>query len=404
MYPQSLSPVQQVDFAFIVIFGLSAVALLGITAAMLWFVWRYHHTRNPVATKIEGNVAAEIAWTLIPSLLVMALFYYGWVGYRALRDVPAGALEVGVKARMWSWVFEYPNGKRSSILQVPVNTPVKLNMTSVDVIHSLYVPAFRIKMDTLPGMSTYAWFRADKTGEYDLLCAEYCGLKHANMLSVVKVVDGPDYEKWVADKGQGGSRGKALLEAYGCVSCHSFDGSDGVGPTFKGLYGAEREVILGDGSHRKVVADEAYLRRAFKVPNAEVVVGYEPIMPSTDGMVPDGDFEEMLGWFLHGNMISHSQGRELMEQEGCLSCHSTDGSPMVGPTLKDIWNRKVTVMVNGKEQEMVSDRAYLVEALVKPNDKLVKGYDPIMPAYESFTPEQTDAMMTYMQTISAHQH
>ena len=121
MYPQSLSPVQQVDLAFYVIFGVSAVMLLGITATMLWFVWRYDHRRNPVATEIPGSVLAETAWTLIPTLIVMALFYYGWAGYKALRTVPADALEVGVKARMWSWIFEYPNGKRLFLIPLYIN-------------------------------------------------------------------------------------------------------------------------------------------------------------------------------------------------------------------------------------------------------------------------------------------
>ncbi len=400
MYPQSLSPVQQVDLAFYVIFGVSAVMLLGITATMLWFVWRYDHRRNPVATEIPGSVLAETAWTLIPTLIVMALFYYGWAGYKALRTVPADALEVGVKARMWSWIFEYPNGKRSSVLYVPAGKPVKLDMTSVDVIHSLYIPAFRIKMDTVPGMQTYAWFKTDGPGEFDILCAEYCGLKHANMLSVVKAVEPDEFRKWLESSEAPGGKGRALLDAYGCISCHSLDGSPGPGTTFKGLYGAERVVVLGDGSKRKVIVDEAYLRRALKDPNAELVEGFEPIMPSTEGVVPEQDFEDMIAWFMHGNGLTREEGRRLMEQEGCLSCHSTDGSVVAGPTFKNLWGSEVDVLVDGVPKRVKVDADYVRESIVAPQKKLSKGWDPLMPGYDSFTPEQMEAMMDYMRSLS----
>lgn len=400
MYPQSLSPVQQVDLAFYIIFGVSALLLLGITATMLWFVWRYEHRRNPVPTEIPGSIIAETAWTVIPTLIVMALFYYGWAGYKALRTVPPDALEVGVKARMWSWIFEYPNGKRSSVLYVPAGRPVKLNMTSVDVIHSLYIPAFRIKMDTVPGMETYAWFRAEAPGEFDILCAEYCGLKHANMLSSVKAVTSEKFSQWLESTEAPGGKGRALLDSYGCISCHSLDGSPGPGPTFKDLYGAERTVILGDGSKRKVVVDEPYLRRAFQDPNAELVEGYEPIMPSTTGIVPEQDFEDMIAWFMHGNGLTREEGRRIMEQEGCLSCHSTDGSIVAGPSFRNLWGSEVDVTIGGKPARVKVDEAYVHESVVAPQKKLSKGWDSLMPAYDHFSPDQFDAMFDYLRSLS----
>ena len=277
MYRDSLSPVQQVDFAFYLLFGFSFIVLLFLTLCTLWFIWRYHYTRNPKAADIRGNIKAEVLWTLIPSLLVMGLFYYGWVGFQALRTVPANAMEVQVTARMWSWTFSYPNNKHSNILVVPVNEPVKLHLITKDVIHSFFAPAFRIKMDTVPGMDTYVWFKAQRTGDYDVFCAEYCGTQHATMVSTIRVVSREEYDAWLAED-NGADSGLKLLEAQGCISCHSIDGSAGVGPTFKGLWGRKNKVS-SQGKKSEVLVDDAYLREAIIKPGAQIVEGYEDIMP-----------------------------------------------------------------------------------------------------------------------------
>ena len=189
MYPQSYSPAQQVDFSLMLVFVFSAVVLVVLTLVTCWFIWRYHHTRNPTPTDIRGNMTAEVLWTVIPFFMVMGLFYYGWTGFKALRTVPRDAMDVQVTARMFSWTFTYANGKQSPYLAVPVGKPVKLDLRSVDVIHSFYAPAFRIKMDTVPGMNTYAWFRADRAGTYDVYCAEYCGTGHSKMLTTIQAIE-----------------------------------------------------------------------------------------------------------------------------------------------------------------------------------------------------------------------
>ncbi len=404
MIPQSLNAVQQVDMAFYIIFGVSIAMLFGITVVMLWFVYRYHHTRHPDAQDISGNALAETVWIVIPSLIVMGLFYYGWVGYKALRTVPDNAMEVKVTARMWSWVFEYENGRRSSVLYVPQGTPVKLDMTSVDVIHSLYVPAYRIKMDTVPGMHTYAWFNPDTSGSFDVFCAEYCGLKHANMITTVEVLPPDDFSHWYTNPVDtaGGGKALALFETYGCLSCHSMDGTPGVGPSFKDLYGTVHTVPTADGSTREMVVDEPYLRRAILDPEANPVPGYAPVMMSYEGIVSDADLDTMIGWFLHGNQVSVDAGRELMMTEGCLSCHSTDGSEVVGPTLKDLWGRSVTVIVNGESRTVTANNAYLEEAIVHPGASVVEGYADTMPPYPDLTREQMDQMLEYMRALSSH--
>ncbi len=278
MYRDSLSPVQQVDFAFYLLFGFSFAVLLILTGCACWFLWRYNHKRHPKAADIRGNLTAEVLWTLVPSLLIMGLFYYGWVGYQALRTVPKGALDVRVTARMWSWTFTYPNNKHSNMLVVPVNTPVKLTMATKDVIHSFFAPAFRIKMDTVPGMETYAWFEAKRAGDYDVFCAEYCGDKHSAMLAVIRAVDRDDYEKWMAQEESGPDAGQKLMDAQGCFACHSVDGSAGVGPTFKGVFGHSVKVLTGK-RRMEVKVDEAYIIESIVKPELKITEGYDDTMP-----------------------------------------------------------------------------------------------------------------------------
>lgn len=395
MTPSITKVAAQVDHVFLLIFGVSAAILVFITLLMVWFVIRYHHTRSPKAADIRGNVLAEVIWTVIPSILVMGMFYYGWASFKALRSVPADAMRVQVTARMWSWVFEYENGKRSSTLYVPLDRAVRLDMTSVDVIHSFFVPAFRIKMDTVPGMQTYAWFQAQREGTYDILCAEYCGLRHANMLSTVEVMAPEDFRQWYESSAQGNEAAIGLLESYGCTGCHSLDGSEEMGPTLLNIYGARRSVSDVNGT-REIIVDEPYLRRAIVDPDAELVVGYEG-MPSYKEEMSQNDLDVLLRYLTGGAKRDLEQGRQLMEAEGCLSCHSTDGSEIAGPTLKNIVGRKVK-MKDGTEAH--ADDAYLREAILDPEKFIVVGYDPIMPSYDHLTEEQVRAMLDYMHLLS----
>jgi len=385
----------QVDQTFLIIFGISGAILVGITALMIWFVIRYHHTRNPQASDIRGNVTAEIIWTLIPTILVMGMFWYGWTSFKALRSVPADAMPVKVTARMWSWLFVYENGKRSSTLYVPLDRAVRLDMTSVDVIHSFFVPAFRIKIDTVPGMQTYAWFQAQKTGSYDILCAEYCGLRHANMLSTVEVMEPGDFAKWYEGASEGDAAALGLLDSYGCTGCHSLDGTEDAAPTLMGIYGKERMVTDAGGTH-KVIADEPYLRKSILEPDAEVVQGFEG-MPSYKEEMPQKDLDVIINYLTGGARRDLDRGRQLMESEGCLSCHSTDGSEIAGPTLKDLYGHQV-VFQDGST--VTADEKYLAEAIVEPEKTMVKGYEPIMPPYGHLSAEDVQAMVDYMKSIS----
>lgn len=191
--------VEKVDAVFLYILGISVVLLLIVTVAMIYFAIRYSRSRNPEPSDIRGNWMLETAWTAIPSVLVLSMFYLGWQSYLGLRVVPENALEIDVIGQQFSWIFVYPNEKvTENELVVPEGRPVKLNITAEDVNHSLFIPAFRIKMDAVPGLKTYTWFFADEIGRYDVLCSEYCGAGHSRMLAELRIVSDAEYTDWLS--------------------------------------------------------------------------------------------------------------------------------------------------------------------------------------------------------------
>lgn len=290
--------VQGVDLTFIIILGISVFFLVGITAVMIYFVIRYSRKRNPKATNIEGNNTLEILWTAIPLVLVLVMFYFGWLGFRPMRNVPEGAIQVKAIGQMWAWSFEYENGKKSAELVVPLDKPVKLNLTSLDVIHSLYIPAFRIKEDVVPGKHNFMWFTAQEEGEYNIFCAEMCGDRHSYMLSKVKVLPEADYNTWLAssDAPVNEPPGLTLMKQNACVTCHSQDGSRIVGPSFKGLFG-KKEIVITNGVEREINIDEEYIKRSVYEPNADVVKGFSPgLMPSQKDKLTDEDVQKIVDY------------------------------------------------------------------------------------------------------------
>jgi len=400
MFEQVFSAASEVDRAFLFILAFAVGALVLVTALMLYFSWRYHHTRNPEAVEIPGSLPLELLWTILPSVIVMAMFWFGWTSFKAMRTVPEGAMEVAVEARMWSWAFTYPGGKRSAVLVAPVDTDVKLAMTSRDVIHSFYVPALRIKMDTVPGLTTTAWFNASATGEFDILCAEYCGLKHANMITTLRIVPAGEFEQWLAGADGAGTRARELFEGHGCTSCHDLAGADGLGPALSALGGRMVDVLLPGGEARQVLSDADYLRRAVLDPGAEVVVGYEPMMPGYQGQIPEDDLEAMVQWMLTGDPAGPPPGRELAEAEGCMSCHSTDGSYIAGPSFRELAGATRRVQdASGAVGEVVADDAYLAESILEPGALVVEGESPIMPEYGYLDAEQVAQLVDYIKTL-----
>ena len=288
-----------VDLSFAVIFGISIFFLVGITAVMIYFVIRYRRKKNPKATNIHGNNKLEILWTVVPTLLVLVMFYYGWVGYKPMRSIPDDAIPIKVYGQMWSWQFEYENGKRSGQLVVPLNKPVKLDLISRDVIHSFYIPAFRIKEDVVPGINNTMWFEATKEGTYDILCAEYCGERHAYMLAEVDVVPEADYEEWLVstDVPEGEHPGLTVMKQNACLTCHSLDGSKLIGPTFRGIYGKTETVITETGEEKTITVDDDYLVRSIYQPNAEIVKGYNKgLMISYENTIDEESVNQIIDY------------------------------------------------------------------------------------------------------------
>lgn len=188
---------QGVDSTFLFTLIVSIFFLVLITGLMIYFVIKYNRKRNPKATNVHGNVGLEIAWTVIPTILVLIMFWFGWVGYSDMANAPENSLQIDVTAQMWKWSFKYANGKTADSLYVPVNQPVKLNLHSLDVNHAFYVPKFRIKKDVYPNQQRSVWFNAEEVGEYDIACAEYCGLNHSYMYNKVKVLPQKDFYAWL---------------------------------------------------------------------------------------------------------------------------------------------------------------------------------------------------------------
>ena len=289
--------------SFYFIAGISFLLLTGLTIVMLYFVFRYNNKKSKVAIQNEGNTRLEIIWTVVPILLSLAMFYYGWAGWKPMTKAPKDAINITSVARMWSFSFQYQNGKISPDLIIPVNSPVKIKLISLDVIHSLFIPAFRIKSDMVPGREKMMWFLPQTVGVYDLYCAEYCGLRHSYMNSKVKVLTKDDYAKWYADsstviseaKGAApGSDGLKIMINQGCIACHSSDGSKIVGPTYLNLFG-EMQVVIRDGKEITLKVDEEYIKRAILDPNAEIVKGYpKGLMQSYKSALSDDDISKII--------------------------------------------------------------------------------------------------------------
>jgi cytochrome c oxidase subunit 2 len=293
-FQQASSAAAGVDAVFLFIFALCLAFLIFITSTIVFFVIKYNRKRHPRGEDIEGNFWLELTWTVVPLILFMAMFYYGWTNFNYMRQVPRDAMIISVTARQWVWSFSYPNGKRTSELIVALDKPVRVDLHSLDVIHGFYVPAFRIKEDAVPGKDNYTWFTPTQLGAFDIQCTVNCGLGHADMLSKVIVVPVTEFEAWYFSdavslpsplpagsahaSAEAQNPAVAILETKSCLTCHSLDGKVMVGPTFNGMCGREKTVLV-NGHVQNVPCDEAYLARAIQSPMAEIVRGYPPTMP-----------------------------------------------------------------------------------------------------------------------------
>ncbi len=272
----------EIDWLFNFVHIVSLILFIGVVGGIILFAFKYRRRRaDEVPVPVTESKFLEMAWIIVPTILVLVLFNWGFQTFIKIQVAPPDSYEINVIARKWLWEFQYPDGTTSTNeLHVPANRPVRLVMQSEDVIHSLFVPAFRIKQDVLPNRYTAVWFETTRAGEFQLFCTEYCGTQHSGMLAKVVAHPQGEFEQWLESAGGDDDLplpelGARLYEQQVCKTCHSIDGSRVIGPTFKGLFGSTRQ-LEGGGT---AVADEDYLLEAIVEPSAKVTAGYPNAMP-----------------------------------------------------------------------------------------------------------------------------
>ncbi len=311
----------KVDALYFFITAVSVFFFLLVMLLVTFFAIRFRRRSEDERPKpIHGSLKLELLWTVIPFILGMAMFGWGAVLYFDMFTPPAEGMNVYVVGKQWMWKIQHPEGNREiNELHVPVGTPVKLIMTSEDVIHSFFVPAFRMKMDVLPGRYTTAWFEATKPGKYHLFCAEYCGTKHSQMTGSVYAMEPVDYQDWLARESAAtlsmAQAGEQLYNQLGCGTCHAQEG-DPRGPSLYGLHGRAVELLTGNA----ITADDSYIRESILLPAAKLVAGYGPLMPTYKGQVNEEELLRLVAYIKSLNLDTEDStseprgGKELEEQ------------------------------------------------------------------------------------------
>jgi len=284
----------RVDALYFFLLAISVFFSLLIAGLIVFYAIRYHrHDPDAVGTVFHGGMILEVTWSVIPFLITMVIFVWGASVFFAMSRPPDETLNIYVVGKQWMWKFQHLDGQREiNELHVPVGRPVKLIMTSEDVIHDVSVPAFRVKADVIPGRYSHLWFEATKAGEYHLFCAEYCGTRHSGMVGRVVVMEPDDYQAWLSGGVQEGSlasSGGKLFQDLACNTCHRPD-AQGRGPVLQNLYGKQVSLLSGE----TVVVDEAYIRESILMPRNKVTAGFQPIMPTFQGLVSEEGLLELI--------------------------------------------------------------------------------------------------------------
>ena len=296
--PDSASTMSwKVDAVYFYLSGVTLFFTLLISAILVFFVIRYRRrTPYEIPRPIAGSHKLETLWTVIPFLISMTIF--GWAAkvYFDQSSPPKNAMEVYVVGKQWMWKIQHSTGQREiNELHVPIGKKIKLIMTTEDVIHDFFVPAFRVKSDVVPGKYTTLWFEATKTGKFDFYCAEYCGMNHSGMIGSVVVMESREFDNWLSGNTSNTTpavAGQQLFQTLGCVSCHGATGEGGRGPALSGLFGRETQLVGG----QKITADEAYIRESILNPQAQLVDGFGPIMPTFQGQISEDQLVQLLAY------------------------------------------------------------------------------------------------------------
>jgi cytochrome c oxidase subunit 2 len=416
----------EVDALFLFITVVSLFFFLLVEGLLIYFAIKYRRRKGAEAAEtpdIRGNFLLETVWILIPTIVVASFFYYGYIVFRDIRTPSPGATDIHVVGRQWLFEFRYPDGSLSiNELRVPAGGPVKLILSSDDVIHSFYIPEYRLKQDMVPGQYTTLYLHPDKEGTYPILCAEYCGVGHSTMRADLIVMEPGAYAAWRETQAAPSSlslaeQGKALVEKSGCLGCHALEGKEKIGPNLGGIF--DRKVLLADGT--TVTADEEYLRESIYDPKAKVVKGYPAVMPTFKGSLSPDDVGAIIAYLKslsedkeedkkkegekavekeereEKKAPSSQKGKELAETLGCTGCHSPDGSARVGPSFQGLFGRQVELEDGGKA---TADEAYLRESINHPKAKVVKGFPNVMPEFKGKISEgDLSAIIAYLKTL-----
>jgi cytochrome c oxidase subunit 2 len=297
LFPEQASTMAgRVDALYLFLIAISLFFGTLIATLVVTFAIKFRRrSRDERPQAIHGSTALELAWSLIPLGIVMVIFLWGAEVFFAMARVPPGTMNVYVVGKRWMWKTQHMTGQREiNELHVPVGIPVKLTLTSEDVIHSFFVPAFRIKKDVVPGRYVTTWFQATRAGTYHLFCAEYCGTKHSGMIGTVTVMEPAAFQAWLSGGATGTSlaaAGEKLFTDLACITCHRGD-TEARGPKLEGLFG--RPVSLASGE--RLVADEAYVRESIVNPTARIVAGFQPVMPAYQGLVSEEGLMQLVAY------------------------------------------------------------------------------------------------------------
>jgi cytochrome c oxidase subunit 2 len=291
---------QHVDPLFNYVMWVSVISTLMLLGLMILFVLKYRakdrHVK-PVGAH-DHNTALELLWSIGPLPVVLAMFGWGFQGFVALRTTPKDSYEIHVTGQKWKWLFDYPNGYTDDVLHVPVGQKVRMVMTSVDVVHSFGLPGFRTKQDVVPGRYTELWFEPTMAGEFPVFCDQYCGTNHSGMITKVVAHEQADFDKWLVDAGNKIDTmppvelGEKMFNQQGCAACHSLDGTIKTGPSWKGLFG--KTETMSDGT--QVHVDENYIKESILDPQAKIVQGFPPAMPTFKGKLSDKKIEGIIAF------------------------------------------------------------------------------------------------------------